>query len=45
MRFVRNVLWWIGRACNRIYWAKHYFIFPPDENDAEEMAVYNRRLP
>ena len=43
MRAVVSVLRWIGRACNWLQWAKHYFIFPPNENDAEEMLLYNER--
>lgn len=38
------VLRWIGKACNRLHWCRHYFIAPPDENDSEAMRVYNERL-
>lgn len=44
MQVMARVLNWIGKACNQLYWARHYFIFPPDENNAQEMAVYQRRL-
>ena len=43
MRAVVSVLRWIGKACNHLHWCRHYFIWPPDENDAEEMRVYNER--
>jgi len=36
MRAVVSVLRWIGRACNWLHWAKHYFIFPPNESDEGE---------
>ena len=29
---------------NHLDWARYYFKFPPDENNTEEMAVYNQRL-
>ena len=41
---MRAVLHWIGKACNRLHRARHYFINPPDEKDAEELRVYNERL-
>ncbi|MBC7816304.1 MAG: hypothetical protein IAG10_05370 [Planctomycetaceae bacterium] len=44
MRTVARVLNWIGRACNRLHWARYYFISPPDESDPEEMRLYNQRL-
>ena len=44
MRVVARVLNWIGKACNQLYWCRHYFINPPDENNTEEMEVYKRRL-
>ena len=44
MHVVVSLLKWIGRACNLLYWAGHYFSFPPDETDHEEMAEYHRRL-
>lgn len=40
---IGRFLWWIGKACNQLYWARHYFIFPPNENDPDEMETYNRR--
>ena len=45
MRVVVRVLDWISKCCNVLLWSGIYFALPPDENDAEEMAVYNRRLP
>lgn len=39
-----RLLSWTGRACNHLYWARHYFFLPLNENDPEEMAVYNLRI-
>ena len=45
MRVVVRVLNWVGKWCSVLHWSRFYFFNPPDENNAEEMAVYNRRLP
>lgn len=44
MRLVIRMLNWIGKACNHLNLCRFYFINPPNENDAEEMRVYNERL-
>ena len=41
---IRRLLWWIGWTCNQLTWAAFYFVLPPNENDPDEMATYNRRL-
>lgn len=39
-----RVLVWLVKAYNHLFWCRHYFVFPPNEADAEEMRVYNERL-
>ena len=34
---------WIIKAFNRLVWSAYYFALPPDENDPDELVLYNQR--